>query len=206
VRYSLPVTPGGFRIAPQIGFTYPTDYPVPFAFHGAYGQKLKQLHLGLNVGRGITERSFFDLSYQFTFSELPDEHPFDDPTLPTLDEIGVGAPHRHDLRLDAGYFVLDQLLLQLGAHGRYTHGGFDWKEYASWDLDFNNWTPEQISKDAQHDRVAKEKYVILHVGAAYAIMEELNIFADFQRLLVGANVGGLPYGFSVGLAGAYTFL
>src|SRR5687768_11964416 len=109
VRYALPMQPAQFRIAPAIGFTYPTDYSVEPGFHAAYGKKLKQLHLGINVGRNLVSDLYFDFNYTFTFSERPDEHPYDDPTLPTLADIGVKAPHRSDARLDFGYFILPQL-------------------------------------------------------------------------------------------------
>jgi hypothetical protein len=204
VRYALPQQPAQFRIAPQIGFTYPVgDYPVPFAFHGAYGRKLWELHLGLNVGHNITESSFVDFNYTYTISEIPTEHPYDDPTLPTLEEVGVKRPNRSDGSLTVGYFPLPALLVQASGVARWTHGGFNWTEYASWDIDFLNWTPEQISKDAFHDRVPKEKFFLLRGGLSYQILEELAVFTDVYRLMKGGSVVGL-WGFGIGISGSYT--
>lgn len=172
-------------ISPHLGFSMPMTNYETVGFAGA-GRGLKQLHLGASIGSffvdGPLQNFYLHLSYEFSLVEGYETG------FPETEEIGQ---NRSDLKALIGYFILDNLELNVGADMRIAHGGFRFE-------DFN---PNQLGpREYFHDALLAEEFFLLGGGLSYEVIEGLRLNALFRLWLTGkqtrdANVfgGGLSW-------------
>ena len=167
-RYQLPTE--AIAVAPSIGFTVPlSDYAVNG--FSAIGRHLKQLHLGLALGRTldpVAPNLYFGASYQFTLSERFDQTE----SAQSAAFTEVIGQNRSDVEFEIGYrFLEGKLALNFAGNYRVTHGGINFTE-------FNTLPPEAVK---WHDPLLAEDFLYLGGGATYAITDELSaaLFARF---------------------------
>jgi hypothetical protein len=192
-RYVLPWKPNEFRIAPSFTYLTPVGYDVSYAFHATYGKHLDNYSFGIDVGRVFLDQAYFDVNYTYTISEAVDE----------MDGLAP-KPNRSDASLALGYFINNHLSIQGQVLTRYTHGGWSWAQYATWDIDPANWTERQLTKDLNHDAYAREKTVTLRATPAYDINEYFGVFIDAYKQVRGASVSA-AWSAGIGVRGTYGF-
>lgn len=167
-RYQL--VDGGVTVTPFVVTKLPvTDYES--LGYAASGTGLKEVGAGAQVGRiGLgSERVFLVGGYQFRFVEKESGGGEDTEQFRTNYSL---------LNLLGGYFLGDKLTLALGGELRWTHDGFELKDYAAASPELRMW----------HDPVLMRKYVAVSAVASYALSEALAASLLFSIVPWGDNV------------------
>jgi hypothetical protein len=156
-------------LTPQVGVSIPmSDYPV-VGFTAA-GRGLKQVHLGLNVGR--TFRPFLPSlyvhgMYEFSLVEKADLDP-------DLEEF---SQNKSRFGVQLGYFILPQLQANVSFDGALNHGGIAFVDFADYSAAVQNY----------HDVVLKEKAMLIGGGVSYQLTDMLGIGVAYRQFISGDN-------------------
>jgi hypothetical protein len=158
-------------ITPHVGFSMPMTNYETVGYAGA-GRGLKQLHLGLNVGKfftsGPVSNFYVHGTYEFSLVERY-ETPF-----PETAEYGQ---NKSDVKGLLGYFITDNIEVNLGLDWRIPHGGIDF-------VDFNELP--KVVRD-YHDGLLREGFLIMGLGSSYQITERLRVFGMTRFWITGTN-------------------
>jgi hypothetical protein len=158
-------------LSPHIGFSIPmANYETQG--YASTGRGLKQLHLGLSVGKFFTEgplQSFYvHLNYEFSLAEKYKT---------VFPETEAYGQNRSDIHTIVGYFISDKIEVNLGADYRKVHGGLDFLDYAM--------LPEWVQY--HHDALLAESMLLAGAGATYEPMEGLRFNLGLRSFLSGTN-------------------
>lgn len=170
IRYQL--LPNSIvAVSPHVGVSVPmTNYETQgFAGHG---RGLNQLHLGLSVGRYFTEgplRNFY-LHTLFEFSKV-------ERFVTVFPETAEYNQDRIDLKGIIGYFISDNLEINLGFDWRRALGGLYFKDIMAAPL----WVGQH------HDSLLAESFLLLGGGVTYEIKEGFRFNAVFRYWTTGEN-------------------
>jgi hypothetical protein len=179
VRYNaykgfLVVTPFAGTIAPSRDYQY-------FG-HSAAGRDLRELQVGTYVATRLDRvlpGTFVQGRYSYGFVE----------------RVMNVSHNRSNMDLEVGYFLRPSLrVFGMGA-GQITHGGLDFP------TNFRDIaTPEQC---LHHDQIARDNFLNLGGGAAYALSDSVDLFASAMHMVTGRNGHALQLGTTFGLT--YSF-
>lgn len=167
-RYMVLFEP--LAVTPHLGFSIPMTNYETVGYAGA-GRGLNQLHLGINVGKFFTSgvpNLYVHGSYEFSLVERY-ETPF-----PETAEYGQ---NKSDVKGLIGYFVTDNIEVNLGMDWRIPHGGINFLDFA--DL-------PQVVRD-HHDGLLRESFLIAGLGTSYQVTERLRVFAVTRFWVRGEN-------------------
>ncbi|MEO8699412.1 MAG: hypothetical protein ABI867_05185 [Kofleriaceae bacterium] len=162
------VLDGVVALSPHIGVSIPVaDYET--VGNTVAGRHLKQLHLGLAIGK-VFGMAYFQAAYEFSLVEKFDE---------TAETKEIGQNHS-DGSLVIGYKLLEgKLDVNLGANFRLAHGGKDLSE-----LNFANMTDPLV---LNHDPILKENVVLAGGGIGYDLTEKLSLSLAVRAFVTGRN-------------------
>lgn len=163
------VTDGVVALAPHLGVTIPVaDYET--VGNTVAGRHLKALHLGLSVGRVISEETplYLMLRYEFSLVEKYDRNAATE----------AYSQNRSDLNFIAGYKLLEgKLDVNLSVNFRQHHGGLDFEDITRWSADENMF----------HDAILKEQMLLIGGGVGYQLTESLSASASAGFFVKGEN-------------------
>lgn len=164
-RYQVLEAP--FALAPHLGVSVPVaDYET--VGNTVAGRHLKQLHMGLGIGKVFHESAYVHLIYEFSLVEKYDR---------TAETKRAGQNHS-DLAATVGVFVLDHKLdLHIDANIRETHGG----------VSFNNFATLSPNEQLYHDPILAENIVLVGGGVGYALTDAIGVTASARYFLSGDN-------------------
>jgi hypothetical protein len=169
VQARYQVLDGVVALAPHVGFTIPVaDYET--VGNTVAGRHLKALHLGLSVGRVVSEETplYFMLRYEFSLVEKFDKNA-------ATEKYGQ---NRSDLSFVAGYKLLEgKLDINAAVNFRKTHGGLDFAEFATWTPDENMF----------HDAILAEQILLIGGGVGYQLTNSLSASASVGVFITGEN-------------------
>lgn len=155
-------------LSPHLGVTVPMmDYES--IGYASAGRHLKQLHLGLAIGRTFEPalpRLYFHLQYEFTLSEKYGETAI-------TEQIGQ---NRSDLAFQIGW-LFDKLELNVAANMRIPHGGIAFADAGAWSMD----------ELMFHDALLKEGFTLVGGGLAYSVTEKIRINVLARFFISGEN-------------------
>jgi hypothetical protein len=167
VRYQL--LDGVVALAPHVGFTIPVaDYET--VGNTVAGRHLKALHLGLSVGRVVSEETplYLMARYEFSLVEKYDRNA-------ATEKYGQ---NRSDVSFIVGYKLLEgKLDLNAAVNFRKTHGGLDF-------ADFARWTPDE---NMFHDPILAEQILLIGGGVGYQLTDKLAASASAGIFVSGEN-------------------
>jgi hypothetical protein len=167
VRYQI--LDGVVALAPHVGFTLPVaDYET--VGNTVAGRHLKALHLGLSVGRVVSDEIplYLMARYEFSLVEKYDR-------IAATEKYGQ---NRSDVNFIVGYKLLEgKLDINAAINFRKTHGGLDFAEFAMW-------TPDE---DMFHDAILAEQILLIGGGLGYQLTEKLSASASVGVFVSGEN-------------------
>jgi hypothetical protein len=179
VRYQ--VLDGVVALAPHVGFTIPVaDYET--VGNTVAGRHLKALHLGLSIGRVISEETplYLMARYEFSLVEKYDRNAATEKY----------SQNRSDLNFIVGYKLLEgKLDINASVNYRMSHGGLDF-------ADFSRWTPDE---NMFHDAILKEKILLIGGGVGYQLTNSLSASASVGVFVTGENTQNASV-FALGLS------
>lgn len=179
VRYQ--VLPNSIvALAPHVGVSVPmTDYET-LGFAGA-GRGLKQLHLGVGVGRYFTDGPLqnFYVHALFEYSKV-------ERYKTAFIETEQYNQDRIDVKGIIGYFIMDQLEVNLGVDWRYSLGGLYFKDlFPNPDDPDHVVAPDWVNQ--HHDPLLAEGFLLLGGGVTYEVIEGFRFNAVFRYWATGQN-------------------
>lgn len=158
-------------VAPHIGISTPMSRYETLGFAGA-GRGLDQLHLGVGIGRYFVEgplaNFYLHVLFEYTIGERYKTE---------FVETEEYNQNRMDLKGIIGYFINDNLEVNLGFDMRQASGGFEF-------VDFQD-VPVWIQR--YHDPLLKESFLLLGGGVTYEVIEGLRLNAVFRYWTTGEN-------------------
>jgi hypothetical protein len=135
------------------------------------GRHLKQVHLGLGVGRTldpILPALYALASYELTLSEKYKENAMTEKQSQT----------RSDVEAQLGYLLLDgDLNIAAAFNWRHQHGGVSFEDFGMLPPELTNF----------HDPILKESYMFLGANVAYAVNRKVSVGAIARFFLRGYN-------------------
>lgn len=159
-------------ISPHVGFSVPMTNYETIGFAGA-GRGLKQLHLGASLGTffvdGPLQNLYLHFMYEFSLVEGYETG------FAETEEVGQ---NRSDFKGLVGYYILDNLEVNIGADMRMPHGGF---EFEDWNID------QPGALEYFHDALLAEEFFLLGGGLSYEVMDGLRLSALVRFWLTGAQ-------------------
>jgi len=175
---------GAFVLTPSVSLGVPShDYE--FRGETALGRKLREVRIGVDVGRRLKEISS-SLSVQGGYSYAFVERP-------------MGIPsNRSNVRVGAAYLIKRRLQLHGQAFLQRTHGGLRFGSPTSPELPFPGEvnTPDLLF---QHDRVMRDNYWQAGSGLAYSF-PQVDVFVTYIAFVGGTDTHAgraLTIGFAV---------
>lgn len=164
-RYQLPIDQ--LAISPHIGFSVPVaNYET--VGNTVAGRHLKQLHLGVAIGKFITDDFYGQVVYEYSFVGSYDR---------TADTAKYGQNHS-DLAAALGYKVLDgRLDINANLTYRVTHGGINFEEFSTLPADVIMY----------HDPVLAEKILLIGAGVGYPVSNTVTVSAAAAFFITGSN-------------------
>lgn len=158
-------------LSPHLGFSIPmANYETQG--YASTGRGLKQLHMGLSVGKFFTEgpvQNFYvHLNYEFSLVEKYKT------VFPETEAYGQNRSEVHGI---VGYFISDKIEVNLGVDYRKTHGGLDFLAYG----ELPTWV------QYHHDALLAESMLLAGAGATYEPMEGLRFNLGLRSFLSGTN-------------------
>ena len=163
-----------FVVTPFIAVAFPThDYET--RGHSAPGRGLRELHLGVNVGRdleGVLAGSYVHGRYSYAVVER-------------VEEFNL---NRSNAEGELGYLVTPRLSLRFLAGWQRTHGGLR--------IPIDNQHPHFHDI---HDQATKANFVRLGGGASFSVTRSLDLHADYIKTVAGNNTHA-PRALSLGIS------
>lgn len=141
--------------------------------YAAFGQGLKTLSFGLNLGRfGLgVDTLFVHANYAFTLVEKEDVGG---------EETSQYNLHRSEASFLFGWFPIDELGINVGVNFLWTHGGFNLIEFQ------NDPPPSDVIRE-WHDPIRQQKYLLVGGGISYSVLESLSLDLLGRILIWGDN-------------------
>jgi len=159
-------------IAPHIGVSIPVaDYET--IGNAVAGRHLKQLHLGIGVGRAFDTATYVHALYEFSLVERFDETKFTERynQNKSLVNVTIGQKlleYRFDVHADLSILR--------------THGGWNFSQFG------NTSDPAyHISDDLYHDALLDEDLMLLGGGIGYQLTNSIGVTASARLFLTGQN-------------------
>lgn len=157
--------------SPHVGISFPMSNYENLGYASA-GRGLKQLHVGAGIGKyftsGPVKNLYLHLLYEFSIVERYKT------VFPETDDYGQ---NRSDVKFIAGYFVNDNIEINLGADYAKTHGGLDF-------LDYND-LPEWVQ--IHHDPILAESFLLVGGGVTYEPFEGFRFNFALRYWATGTN-------------------
>jgi hypothetical protein len=179
VRYN--VTKKGIVLTPFVGSVIPS-HAYTYYGHSAVGRDLRQLQVGTLAAKtldSLVPGLFVQGRYTYGFSEKV-----------------LGVSHdTSNMDLEIWYFVTPRMRLMALSAGQITHGGVDLT--LTWKTDLGPLAPH-------HDQVARDNFLNVGGGAAYALTHKIDLFGSVVRTVAERNGHVLDYGLAVGLNWSFT--
>jgi hypothetical protein len=170
-RYNA-VSHGAFVLTPAVALVIPSH---SYAYRGeaVLGRRLKELHLGVSLGRTLDEISsnlYISARYAYAFVEQA--------------EVDV-ANNRSNAAIELGFLPMPKLTLQAACLWQRTHGGLRFGTMPPgtpvFPGDVN--TPERT---LEHDRLLRDNSFHLAGGASYSF-EGVDVFAQYIAYVSGTD-------------------
>ena len=134
------------------------------------GRHLKALHVGVAIGRLITDALYAELTYEFGIVEKYDR---------TVETARQGQ-NTSDGVLTLGYkFPGNRFDVHLGGNVHITHGGVDFTELVGGTLSPN--------EGLYHDAILRENQFLVGGGVGYQVTEALSLSLAARVFVSGAN-------------------
>lgn len=172
LRYNIRSRP--LVLTPFVAVVIPThDYET--RGHSAVGRGLRELRMGLNVGRdleGILPRSYVQGRYSFSVVE-------------SVEEFNL---NRSNAEWELGHFATDRISLRFTAALQRTHGGLR--------IPIDNQHPHFHDI---HDQATRSNFFRAGGGISFALTRSLDLHADYNNTTAGRN-GHKPRGLSLGIS------
>ncbi len=160
-------------ISPHIGVSIPmTDYETQ-GFASA-GRGLMQLHLGASLGKFFTSGVpglYLHGSYEFRLVERYETG---------FSQTEDFSQNRSDIKMQVGYYILDNLEAHLAGDLQLAHGGFQFRDWMTG-------SNEQLPTQFFHDALIAEEFFHLGGGLSYGITESVSVNAFVRIWLWGQN-------------------
>jgi hypothetical protein len=157
-------------ISPHLSVSIPmTNYET--VGYAAAGRGLKMLILGAALGKYFTSGVpdlYLHGRYEFRLTESYETE------FPETAEYGQNKSFMDAL---LGYYVLDELEINLGAHLQLAHGGFEFADYDD----------EPEAAQDFHDPLLAESFLHVGGGLSYQALETLRVSAFARFFLWGEN-------------------
>lgn len=160
IRYMSLITP--LVITPSVSIVIPS-HKYETLGHVSIGRDLKELHVGLYLGKLLTfvsDNLYAQAGYNFAYTEAHD---------------GLRA-NRSDVGLTFGYFVSPALSITTNMAYQKTHTGIDWLTDTDTEEGFHS-----------HDRFAKATHLRLGGSLSVEVTDALNFYIGYGRTLWGEN-------------------
>lgn len=173
-----------YAVMAHLGASIPTnDYPAVGL--AAAGRGLKSAIIGasaLGVFEKLLSGLYATASYQYAYTERADDAP----------ELERFNTDNSTATAVLGYYITDDIEINLGGNAVIYHGGFDFLDYAD----------ESDAVQDYHDRILNERVYLVGAGASYALTDSLGLSMFFRTFVGGQNttnvtVGGLGLAWSV---------
>ena len=170
-RYNL-VSRGAFVLTPAVALVFPSH---SYAYRGeaVLGRRLKELQLGVNLGRTLDEISpklFVAARYAYSFVEQA--------------EVDV-ANNRSDAALELGFVAVPRLTLQATALWQHTHGGLRFGTMPPGTPPFPG-DVNTVDRLLEHDRLLRDNSFHL-AGAASWSLGGVDLFAQYIAYVSGTD-------------------
>ncbi len=179
VRYN--VVRGPVTITPFVGTNMPSHAYQTFA-HAAYGRRVRELELGVYVGRIVSPRlpnAFAQARYSYSFAQRI-----------------VGIHHdRSTLDVELGYFLTPKVRAFALGVGQKTHGGID--------LPDAGWRALPLEQQPHHDRIARNDMIDTGGGLQLSLGRSFDVFGSYMTTVAGRNGHALKRAVTVGVAWSF---
>lgn len=172
IRYN--VLSKQFVVTPLVAVVIPTHH-YETRGHTAVGRDLRELQLGVNVGRDLEDimpRTYVEARYYYGISEKVE---------------GLNLNHSN-ADWELGYFYKPRLSLRFTGAWLHSYGGIR--------IPLDNTLPDYHDL---HDRAAKSSYVRFGGGLSVSLTKSIDLHADFGNTLRGTNTHAAR-GLSLGLS------
>ena len=173
---------GSWMLTPSADFVFPlTDYPI--MGHSVIGRGLKELQLGVNVGRilnlGGIPRAYVQGRYAYAI----------------IEDVETVSLDRSNLQLELGYFHRAMTFQVFGSWQK-VHGGIDWAQHIS------PHASDLAAVVGVHDQAAQTRDFELGGAVTFHISDAADLLVALNNTLWGANTHsartvtfGITYGF-----------
>jgi len=172
IRYNILARP--FVITPFVATVIPTHH-YETRGHSAVGHDLRELQMGVNVGRdleGIIPRSYVQARYSFALVQR-------------VEDLNL---NRSNADWEFGYSATDRVSLRATGAWQKTYGGIRFPA--------DNTHPHFHEL---HDRAAKSRFVRIGGGLSFSLTKSLDLHADFTNTVAGSSTHGAR-GLSLGIS------
>jgi hypothetical protein len=172
VRYN--VTSRHLFVTPFVAAVIPTHH-YETRGHTAVGRDLRELQVGVNVGRDLNEiipRTYFQARYSYAFVQ-------------NVREFGLD---RTNVDWEVGYYAKPRVSLRFTGAWQYTHSGLRFP------LDHDIPDFHEL-----HDRAAKSSFVRFGGGVTVTFAKNFDLHADVGNTFLGYTTHGAR-GLSVGVS------
>jgi len=161
-------------VTPLVAVVIPTHH-YETRGHTAVGRDVKELHIGVNVGRdleGIIPRTYIDARYFYSISQK-------------VEDLNL---NRSNADFEFGYFARPRVSLRFTGAWQHSYGGIRIP------LDANRPDYHEL-----HDRAAKSNFVRFGGGVSYSLTRAFDLHIDVGNTARGTNTHA-SRGFSVGIS------
>ncbi len=161
IRYMSLITP--LVVTPSVSIIIPS-HSYETLGHTAIGRNLKELHVGLSLGKlldFVSDNLYAQASYNFAYTEKQEGH----------------QANRSNVDLTLGYFVGTAISVRTNLAYQNMHTGIDW-------LTIDSFSHPGFHA---HDRFAKATFLLLGGSLSVEVTEALNFYVGYARTLWGEN-------------------
>ena len=160
VRYNARKRP--FVVTPYIAVAFPT-HNYETRGHSAAGRGLRELHMGVNVGRDLE-------------ASLPGSYVHGRYSYAVVERVEEFNLNRSNAEGEFGYLATPRLSLRFLAGWQRTHGGLE--------IPIDSGHPHFHDI---HDQATRANFVRLGGGASFAITRSVDLHVDYIRTVAGRN-------------------
>jgi hypothetical protein len=166
-------------VTPFAGSDLPS-HSYEFFAHAAPGRRMKEVHGGVAVGRLFADLGLVVQGrYSLAFSET-----------------ALDTSRRYSLAAAEGaYFLTPAIRLLAMTSARVGHTGID--------LFPNSGAVLPAATFQRHDQISRESYLNFGAGAAVSLNDTIDLFASYNRTVIGRNTHAVNRGVSLGMAWSF---